>query len=70
MRMQAVADWNVDEPVLSTNRHGGLRACGGEGKQTRPLAAAKDDRERIDRHQHVVVQSTGRRVKRRATVGS
>jgi hypothetical protein len=57
VRVQAVAHGNVDQPVLPGDRNRGLGPRGGQWKQPRALAAAKNDRERIHGHQH------GRRAK-------
>ena len=45
VRVEAVADGDVDEPVLSANRHGGLGPQLGERKQPAALTAAEDQRE-------------------------
>ena len=38
---------HVDQPVLAADRHGRLRAGGGQRKQAGALPAAEDDRERV-----------------------
>ncbi len=50
--VQAVADRDVDQPVLAANRHGGFRALLCERKQPRALAAAENNRQnfRVDCH--------------------
>jgi hypothetical protein len=45
--VQASADRHVDQPVLAPDRHGGLGACRGEGKQPGPLTTAENDGERV-----------------------
>ena len=45
VRVQAVADRDVDQPVLAGDRHGRLRSELRQRKQPRALAAAKDDGE-------------------------
>ena len=49
VRVQAIADRDVDEAVAPADWHGRLRSVLGQGKQARALAAAEDDR------QHFVV---------------
>ena len=50
--VQAVADRDVDQPVLAANRHGGFRALLRERKQPLALASAENDRQnfRVDCH--------------------
>ena len=45
--VDAVADGDVDQPVLAADRHGRLRPMLGERKEPRPLPAAQDDRQDI-----------------------
>ena len=45
--VQAVADRDVDEPVLAADRHGRLGAAVGEGVEALALPAAQDDRENV-----------------------
>ena len=45
--VQAVADRDVDEPVLAADRHGRLRAAVGEGVEALTLPAAQDDRQYV-----------------------
>ena len=45
--VQAVAERDVDQPVLAADRHRGLRSQVGERKQPRAAAAAEDDRQDV-----------------------
>ncbi len=45
--VQAVADGDVDEPVLAADRHGRLGAAVGEGVEALALPAAQDDRQNV-----------------------
>ena len=45
--VQAVADRDVDEPVLAADRHGRLGAAVGEGVEALALPAAQDDRQYV-----------------------
>ncbi len=46
-RVHAVADRDVDEPVLAAERHRGLRAHPGERKEAGTASAAEDEREHV-----------------------
>src|SRR5438105_5024444 len=41
--VQAIADWNIDDPIFSTERHGRFGAILCQGKQPRAGATAHDD---------------------------
>ena len=45
--VQAVADWDVDQPVLAADRHRRLRSHVRERKEPRAAAAAEDQREHV-----------------------
>src|SRR5262245_5941904 len=47
VRVETVADGDVDEPVLAADGHRRLRTRGRQRKETGALAAAKNNRERI-----------------------
>ncbi len=47
VRVDAVADRDVDQPVLAADRHGRLRALVREREQARPAAAPEDDGEAL-----------------------
>ena len=51
--VQAVADRDVDEPVLAADRNGRLRALEGQRKEARPASAPEDDRQHVV-HVHVL----------------
>ena len=48
--VQAVADWNVDQPVLPTDWHGRFRSLSGERKQSRSLPATENERKNLVVH--------------------
>ncbi|MND04858.1 hypothetical protein D3C83_253210 [compost metagenome] len=50
--MQAVADRDVDQPVLAADRHRRLRPQLGERKEARSLSAAEDDGQDFVVHEH------------------
>ena len=52
-RVQAVADRDVDQPVLAADRYGRLRALEREREQARAAATAKNDRQHVV-HRHSV----------------
>jgi hypothetical protein len=52
--VQAVADRDVDEAILSPNRHSGLRTVLGEREQARALTAAEDERKYVVVHGYPV----------------
>jgi hypothetical protein len=54
VRVQAVADGNVNQPVLAPDWHGWLRAVMCQREQPRPLAAAEDNREDFVVHRHAL----------------
>ena len=56
IRMQAIADRDVDEAILSADGHRRLRPKLRERKQPRALAASKDDGQHlvVDRHPHTL----------------
>ena len=57
VRVEAVADGDVDEPVLAPDRHRGLRAHARQRKQPRAAAAAENQREDVV---HDYILSVGR----------
>jgi hypothetical protein len=66
VRVQAVADRNVDEPVLAADRHGRLRSRMRQREEAGALAAAKDDREGVG---HVVYSNAHTRAAKSTTEG-
>ena len=46
-RVEAVADWNIDQPIFAAQRYSWLRTVFCQWKQTRPGAAAHDNGERV-----------------------
>jgi hypothetical protein len=58
--VQAVADRDVDQPVLAANRHGGFRALLCERKQPLALASAENDCQhfRVDCHESQLTTRT------------
>ena len=46
-RVQAVADRDVDQPVLAADRHSRLRPFQGEGEQARTTSAPENDRQHV-----------------------
>ena len=58
VRVQAVADRDVDQPVLAADRHGRLRAQLRERKQARSLTAAQNDCENLIIHGDSVCDGT------------
>ena len=52
VRVQAVADRHVDQPVFAANRHCRLRPVLRQWKEARPLAAAQNQREYFVVHRH------------------
>jgi hypothetical protein len=45
--VKAVADRNVDQPIVAANRDGRLRALRGEREEAQSLASAQDDGEHV-----------------------
>src|SRR6266849_9633997 len=52
IRVQAVAHWNINQPVLASDRNGWFRAMLGERKEAGASAAAENQRERLVVHGH------------------
>ena len=53
--VQAVADRNVDQPVLARERHGGLRAHVRQREQARAAAAAEDQGQHVIHGSHLIL---------------
>jgi hypothetical protein len=54
--VEAVADRDVDQSIAAADRHGRFRALQRQRIQPRPLAAAKNDREHVVVHRHMVTR--------------